>query len=94
MHLCQDLQHFSFGLASGLGKRSLHLWCTTNTRNYLKISNEAKFGVLLYYNISIFEKVQNIFRPKNIWMIFAALVAFNWVAVQELCEALMKLWRR
>ena len=52
------------------------------------------FGGLLYYNISIFEKVQNIFRPKNIWMIFAAPVAFNWVAVQELCEALMKLWRR
>ena len=52
------------------------------------------FGGLLYYNISIFEKVQNIFRPKNIWMIFAAPMTFNWVAVQELCEALMKLWRR
>ena len=42
LHLYQDLQHFSFGRASGLGKRSLHLWCIQTRRNYFKISNEAK----------------------------------------------------
>ena len=98
LHLYQDLQHFSFGRASGLGKRSLHLWCIQTRRNYFKISNEAKReyseGFVLQHFYFWKKKVQQIFWPNNIWMIFAAPVAFNWVAVQELCEALMKLWRR
>ena len=66
-----------------------------------KISNEAKREYLEGFCTTTFlfwrKKIQQIFWPQNIRMIFvakiAAPVAFYWVAVQELCEALMKLWR-
>ena len=88
---CQDLQHFSFGLASGLGKRSLHLWCTANTRNYLKISNEAKweYSEGFYTTTFLFLKKSKIyFDPKTYgWSLLP-----RWLSIGWLCKNCVKPW--
>ena len=92
LHLYQDLQHFSFGRASGLGKRSLHLWCIQTRRNYFKISNEAKReyseGFVLQHFYFWKKKSNKYFDPTTYgWSLLP-----RWLSIGWLCKNCVKPW--